>query len=163
MERQKQVISLVIKTNKETRKIPIEEIFKEYGISFPNSVCLEMEHEGMKLLAETSVDEADYPGIDIDAKDKNGKDIYLANVEFPNETFPDAIAARLYAGYADFETDSPIALTKTVLREKDEVDRLDDVTATLNGMRKYVHVDYDAAVARNWKSNDNLEEHVEEL
>lgn len=166
MERQGQAVSLRIKRNDIEREIPLKDILEKFGIPLTDTdatVSLETEHEGVRLIVSTEAGEKDYPGFNVDAKDRNGRDIYLANMEFPNESFPDSVATRLYAGYADFETDEPIALVRTRLRSVEEIDRLDEATAAMNGMRKYVHVDYDAAAVRNWKSNKDLEEHVEEF
>ena len=41
---------------------------------------------------------------------KTGESLYLGVFELPNESFPYRITGRLYAGYASFETDGPIAM-----------------------------------------------------
>ena len=136
-----------------TREFSLDEILTALNITeADNSVCaLKLTRNNLLLTAMAS-DDLDYPGITLDAKDANNQPIYLAQAELPNSDYPDAICARLYAGYAGCETDEPIAMVKTALLPPDVV----QAKAELAPACKTVYLskehavtdDYDAAWSR---------------
>lgn len=77
--------------------------------------------DGTRLIAEADTDPA-HPGIGLNATDADGRTIYLSRAELPNENGPDSLMAFLYAGYADFNADGPIACVRTQLLTPDEAD-----------------------------------------
>lgn len=125
----------------------------------PQNIALFVEKDGLELHAAIYPKEDDYPGIDIDGKDREGEAVYVANVELPNETYPHSVAARLYAGHSAYETDSPIALVTSDMRPEKIQAYKTYITEKGGPMHKFVHVDTDLARASVWPDRPDLEEH----
>ena len=115
-------IYIAVRSDDKTTLIPVSELLRLTNLG-PNAseIALVVEQAGTKLCAAASVGERECPNIMVDAVDSYGEDLYLANVQLPNEEYPSQITARLYAGYAKFETDQPIALVSTTLKDWQEL------------------------------------------
>lgn len=122
-------------------------------------IGLEVEKDDASLAAMTSPFENDYPGITLDGTDSNGRTMFLAQCELPNVQYPDAVTARLYAGYEDCETDAPVVFMKHRLLGTPEVERRKAIAGTSGPRvrRKLVYVDGDLAESRPWTNLGNGE------
>lgn len=119
-----------------------------------------IEKDGVVLKAYAFPYEEDYPGIYIDGISGNHQ-FCLANVELPNESYPQDFAARLYAGCEEYECDSPIALVKSNCQgQRPNGDSFSEG----ENLTKIVYVDTDFAQFRPWREDGRPEpEHAEDV
>ena len=123
---------------------------------------LGVHHGGVALVAATTpADETEYPGINVDALDENLADIYLANVELPNGDYPGDITARLYNGYAAFESDEPAVLMHTKIRSHEDATRLGIYADEKSELRKIAYVNRDNCESRTWDGDVSAEHEYE--
>ena len=156
-KKQPAAIALTVRTHDHAEhSISLETLLNTLGIDKDSADCviLEITQDGNDLTASAPVHEAEYPGIALDAHDNHNRVIYLANAELPNDDYPDTSVARLYAGYAQFETDAPIAAVFTPMRGSVLPEYKPAPT-------KLVYVDTELAQYRPW-DHDAHPEHLEE-
>lgn len=153
-------VSITVDTGDAVSVIGLDDLLAAFGIhGDPDTVALTVTQDGVSLKATTEPKETEYPNITVDAYDAAGEEIYLGNFELPCESMPDGIAARLYAGYAALETDSPIAIVKHKLRSQaDLAEKQNWYQKSHSGPVKLVHVDMELAHARNWNGT-SIQEH----
>lgn len=105
-------------------EIPLDDILKK---AFPDGArgdgftVIIRNASGERLEAAFDTDR-EFPGISVDGyrKNENGEDLFwLCSAELPNSDQP-GFTARLYAGCAETEVDSPVALVSAALRKKDD-------------------------------------------
>lgn len=144
------------------RKVSIEDVEKALGLKETETVRLGMQKGQAEMHAGICPKEEEYMGIDIDA-DIAGDPMYLGNFELPCDTYPDRIAARLYAGHHAYETDEPIAIvthdvTDRALMEERMARHAD------RPMRKLIYVEGRLADARQWTEGGEgcMPEHAED-
>ena len=141
----KEIIS--VKTNKGMYNISLEDIIriiKKPKRESIEAVEMRIENaEGIAHVAHADIDE-DFPSISVDGFHSD-RQFYLANVEMPNECYPDSFTARLYAGCVADETDSPVAFVRTSVTREFGDDQ------TQNPLTKLVYVDDDIAEKRTWR------------
>ena len=99
------------------------------------------------MTAMADLEEA-YPGIYVDGQDKDEELLYLGAFELPNESFPCRITGRLYAGYASFETDGPIAMVTHDVMDREKKKQREKRAEKPRPLRKLVYVDEDLAGSR---------------
>ena len=131
----------------------------------PDEIRLGIIRDGLDMYASTSPREADYPGITVDAHKDTAGDIWLGNFEMPCETYPQRIAARLYAGCSKFETDEPIAIaTHEITDDARILYRVGQYGSGGKSMRKLVYIDVTHAAYRPWldAGEDAMPEHIED-
>lgn len=165
MDKQSTATSLVITLkNQEKRFFSMEQLIQQLGLPDIQEIGIRIENQdGVQLDTTASVDDMKYPGIDIDACDASGEQIYLTRAQLPNESFPDTITARLYAGYACYESNSPIATIPTRLLNKKELARRADANQNAAySPAKLIHIDYDLARPCPWNDTEHLREHDSE-
>lgn len=158
MDKQSTATSLVITLkNQEKRFFSMEQLIQQLGIPDIQEIGIRIENQdNIELNTTASVHDMKYPGVDIDACDASGEQIYLARAQLPNESFPDTVTARLYAGYACYESNSPIATVPTRLLNKKELARRADANYS---PAKLIHIDYDLARPCPWNDTGHLREH----
>ena len=165
MDKQSAATSLVITLkNQEKRFFSMEHLMRLLGLPDIQKIGIRIENQdNVQLDATAFVHNMEYPGIDIDACDTSGERIYLTRVDLPNESFPDTIAARLYAGYACYECDTPIAIVPTRLLNKKELAKRADANQNATySPAKLIHIDYDLARPCPWNDTEHLREHDSE-
>lgn len=121
-------------------------------------VSLEVEHDGMKLVADTDAREEEYRGITI-AGYAHNRDYNLASVELPGGMCPDSFTSMLYAGCTEYESDEPIACVKS------SVEWLEPGCSLLEPpeVTKCVYVEESVAVPLKWDNRVHmLKEHLED-
>lgn len=122
----------------------------------PVEAVLRVAREDCAMTASVEPKEKEYPGIAIDAEDARKQQLYVCRAEMPHEDLPDSIEARLYAGYADYETDAPIAMVKHRLNDMGYCEAGKDF-----GGDKIVYVDTDLALSCELRGEiRKLPEHV---
>lgn len=140
-----------------------EQLLKKLGADLagidPMELGIFVDKNGESLQASVQPKEQDYPGITVDGFDADGEQVYLANAELPNETYPQSIAARLYAGYAAYEFDGPIAIVTHGIRDAEQTKQR---AAEQKQFTKIVYVDPESAQHRPWKEIPSMPEHVED-
>ncbi len=159
---------LAIKSGDVTRTFGLAALADALGLDRASitHMSLRLRRGGMVLHADIEPKEADYPGIDVDACTDQAGDVYLGNFELPCETYPQRIAARLYAGCHKYETDEPIAIvTHEVTDDARVLYRSDRYSRdTTPGMKKLIYVDYKEAETRPWldATEEGMPEHLED-
>lgn len=134
-----------------TKQYDAKNLFDGLGLGKLETVTVE---KGNTSIFATICVDPKYPGIDIDGKDGE-RLLYLANVELPNEDQP-AIASRLYAGDAETETDSPIAMVLDYRRMAfDNTKRVIYIDQRLSEAREYddgsrIHKMASTVAQQNW-------------
>lgn len=148
----------------EEKEISLQDILRFAGVTekgednvYSVQTILRDEETGAEL--KTSVNFSEYfPGITVDGSFK-GKDFYLANVELPNSDYPEDFVSRLYAGCADYESDAPIAMTKSnIYGEGPDFKSFSE----FEKHTKIVYIDEDYAMAQTWTCAPFLREHAED-
>lgn len=159
-------VFIVLQTGAGERRLSLEDLKKALGITDTvNSLAIGLKRDRMVMTAALQPREADYPGIDVDASTDQAGDIYLGNFEFPCETYPTRIAARLYAGCHRYETDEPIAVvTHEVTDDARIMYRAGKYGGKPRPMHKLVYIDHDLADSRTWREADEakMPEHQED-
>ena len=158
---------LVLKDADSEFHITVSELARRLGLAKPVSAAiLGMSRGGIEMHARIEPQEAEYPGITVDASTAQAGNVYLGNFELPCETYPSRIAARLYAGCEKFETDEPIAVvTHEVTDDARVIYRSQNHPFPQNAMRKLVYVDEKSAKSTPWldAGEENMPEHVEDI
>ena len=152
-------IELQIDNNKIV--VPLQKLMSALGLNPDNppvEINLYAEKNGERLVANVATRDDEYVGIYIDGFDSDGNPLYLAHCELPTESAPDSIEARLYAGYADYETDVPIAVVTHDIRDRK---RLHERAESNKGYTKIVHVDTEVAQSRRMIEGMRIE-HAED-
>lgn len=165
MDKQSAATSLVITLkNQEKRFFSMEHLMHLLGLPDIQEIGIRIENQdNVQLDATASVDDTKYPGIDVDAYDASGKQIYLTRAKLPNESFPDTVTAILYAGYACYEHNAPIAIVPTKLLNEKELAKRADANQNANySPTKLIHIDYDLARPCPWNDTEHLREHDSE-
>lgn len=156
------MIRFCFRTKNGVRAVDLDDVLTALDITdYAGTVSLCLESDGRALKAQAS-DDPTYPGITLDAVDENDENVYLTMAELPNPDNPDAFAARLYAGYAECETDEPIALVVSKLRSSQEISKLADKHGPKP--RKTLYVDQDLAHVVDYfmkNSDDPVPEHTD--
>lgn len=156
-------IEIIIKNGTDERHINIYWLLATLGLPIqPDQIGLQMTAKGISLRAVTEPKETEYPGITVDGFDSAGRCLYLGNFEAPCPTYPNRIAARLYAGYEMFESDSPIAIITHDVKDENAVKRRTERASALGRpLNKFVYVDSDLATPVNWTDigEGNMPEH----
>ncbi len=150
-------ITITVRTHDHMEhRISLDTLLDIMKISKDDTDCviLKISQDGNDLAASAPVHEAEYPGVALDAHDAHGRTIYLANAELPNDDYPGTSVARLYAGYAEIETDAPIAAVFTPMRGTVLPEYRPAPT-------KLVYVDTELAQYRPWDHRAHPE-HLEE-
>lgn len=164
MEQSKPKLQITVHNGKQKQSIPLENILRDYfSDTAPEYISLDLVRDDCIITATTDPKEADYPGIMLDAYDKDGDQLYIGNVEMPNETYPSRIAARLYAGYAKFEVDAPIALITHDIKDTKAFLKYEEDFLHLNRQPiKQVYIDRENAHVENWagQGEETLKEHL---
>lgn len=159
-------VRLAVKSGNTTRFFTLQELLQALGVPAETAVLsFDMTQDDISLSVQLDAEETEYPGICVDGMDARGRKLYLGNFELPNKSYPGQIASRLYAGYAGFETDSPIAIvTHDVKHSGKRLIRETDFRRTNRPPTKLVYIDTDLAAARNWKDTDSkkMPEHLED-
>ena len=138
--------------------VPLDTLIEKLGIGIPvDEITMTMEQDCNRIELAVEPAETEYPGVFIDAIDRNGKTMCIAYAELPNETFPDQITARLYAGYQEHEYDGPIALVKHRIEDPARIKELEALAESGRGLTKLVYVDTEAAAWRPWRGDDGPE------
>lgn len=147
-----------------TMSLSLPELSDKLGLNHLviESVGVSVSKDGRELTAMISGDEA-YPSIAVDGEDGSGNALYLSHVELPNEDYPDAITARLYAGYANFESDEPMVIVAHKLYSDEKLQALanDPPAARMNS--KCVYVDYTIGAAVPMGDDTTLRDHLVDL
>lgn len=147
-----------------TMSLSLHELSDKLGLNHLTieSVGVAVSKDGRELTAMISGDEA-YPSIAVDGEDGSGNALYLSHVELPNEDYPDAITARLYAGYANFESDEPMVIVAHKLYSDEKLQALanDPPAARMNS--KCVYVDYTIGAAVPMGEDTTLRDHLVDL
>lgn len=160
--------TLTIKFPNKELTLPLDVLLKAIGKDKhkAQSVALNITKDDVTLTAMTYPGENEYVGIDVDAHTKKDDMLYyLGNFELPAPDYENSIAARLYAGNSQFETDSPIALVRHDVKDKEKTEEnIKKYENNTDGPHKIVYVDTDLAQYRNWTgtNEDELPEHVED-
>lgn len=136
-------IFLKVSANGTEKTVSLNDLCELLGIhnAQVQEVSLNVEKNGASLKS-TIVPEDAYPGFTVDGE-AQGVPYYLASVELPNEDYPLAFTARLYAGRSDDETDCPIALVQSGVYQDALPDGMQDSA-------KLVYIDEDFAKATPW-------------
>ena len=147
-----------------TMTLSLPELSDKLGLSHLviESVGVAVSKDGHELTAMISGDEA-YPSIAVDGEDGSGNALYLSHVELPNEDYPDAITARLYAGYANFESDEPMVIVAHKLYSDKKLQELADDPPAARMNSKCVYVDYTIGAAVPMNSDTALRDHLVDL
>lgn len=136
----------------------LETFFEERGEEDVLNVTAVLKRDEMTLEATVNAD-SQYPNICVDGT-AGKKRFYLTNAEMPNPSYPHSFVSRLYAGSAEHETESPIAMVQCDIHEQDYAFRSNKKAEP---MCKIVYIDTDLAVANPWVySETGLPEHVQE-
>lgn len=147
-----------------TMSLSLPELSDKLGLNHLviKSMGVAVSKDGRELTAMISGGEA-YPSIAVDGEDGSGNVLYLSHVELPNEDYPDAITARLYAGYANFESNEPIVIVAHKLYSDEKLQALanDPPAARMNS--KCVYVDYTIGAAVPMGSDTNIRDHLVDL
>lgn len=152
-----------IETKNDKKRISLQQIletFFEKDCKEENvmNVTAVLKRDEMALEAVINAD-SQYPNICVDGT-AGKKRFYLTNAEMPNPSYPHSFASRLYAGSAEHETESPIAMVQCDIHELDYAFRSAKATEPL---RKIVYFDTDLAIAKPWVySETGLPEHEQE-
>lgn len=160
--------TLTIKFPNEELTLPLDVLLEAIGKDKckAQSVALNVTRDDVTLTAIAYPGENEYVGIDVDAHSKKDDMLYyLGNFELPSPTYENSIAARLYAGNSQFETDSPIALVRHDVKDKEKTE--ENIRKYENspfGLHKIVYVDTELAQYRTWNGagEKDLPEHVED-
>ena len=163
---------IIIRYGDTPRIIPIRELLEMLSIrklletlgmdanELPTELSIFVSKNGNTLLATCNPCEQDYASITTDGFDSNQNRLWLTQTELPNEAYLHSISARLYAGYAKYEADSPIALTIHDVKDREKLrQRISDPKHTYT---KIVHVDTGIAQYRPWRAAYELPEHAED-
>lgn len=147
-----------------TMSLSLPELSDKLGLNHLviESVGVAVSKDGRELTAMISGDEA-YPSIAVDGEDGSGNALYLSHVELPNEDYPDAITARLYAGYANFESDEPMVIVAHKLYSDKKLQELADDPPAARMNSKCVYVDYTIGAAVPMNSDTALRDHLVDL
>lgn len=147
-----------------TMSLSLPELSDKLGLNHLTieSVGVSVSKDGRELTAMISGDEA-YPSIAVDGEDGSGNALYLSHVELPNEDYPDAITARLYAGYANFESDEPMVIVAHKLYSDKKLQELADDPPAARMNSKCVYVDYTIGAAVPMNSDTALRDHLVDL
>lgn len=160
--------TLTIQFPHEKFTVPLDYLLKAIGKEKykAQSVALNVTRDDVTLTAMVYPGENEYVGLDVDAySEKDDMLYYLGNFELPSPTYENSIAARLYAGNSQFETDSPVALVRHDVKNKTKTEEnIRKYENSHDGPHKIVYVDTDLAQYRNWTgtNEDELPEHVED-
>lgn len=150
-----------VETRNEKRRIPLQDILEAFFEKDRKeddvlNVTAVLKRDEMTLEAAVNAD-PEYPNIYVDGT-FGKKRFYLNNAEMPNPSYPHAFVSRLYAGNAEHETDSPIAMAQCDICES----YLANSKTAPKPRHKIVYVDTDLAVAKPWVySSEELPEHEE--
>lgn len=140
-------------------KLSVEDLMRALNLKDkPCVIELGVENVDAEIIASARPSENDYAGIDIDANTKNGQLYYLGNFELPNMDYENDIVARLYAGNAEYETDSPIALAKHSIKTENQQEKY----TSPDSPTKIVYVDTELAQFRRWENTLTAPEHAED-
>lgn len=151
----------ILKGPSGVRRISVESLLRDIPGTW-DEVGMERTQDGRSLCVTTEPKEKEYPGMTVDATDEWGNPLYLGNFEFPNETFPESMTGRLYAGYASFESDGPIALVSHNVSDAAKRTQYEAAYGeSPRAPKKLVYVDKQAAEARDW-IGEPAAEHVDE-
>ena len=157
---------LVVKTGSEEHHLSLQDLAMLLGLKEPVAELeIGLSRDRIVLKASLQPKEADYPGITVDGFTPQAGDVYLGNFELPCETYPTRIAARLYAGCHQYETDGPIAVvTHEITDDARVMYRASKYGGRPRPMRKLVYVDHDLAGSRTWREpgEENMPEHQED-
>lgn len=133
------------------------------GRGDPDAVALVLSQDGAALHAQAPIGEREYPGISVDCVDANGERLYQTGTELPNQDYPDRVVSRLYAGYAAYETDEPIACVSSKLLGEAGLDKAAESSNKKHTPTKIVYIDTSLAASRPWPgSQDGKPEHLED-
>lgn len=160
--------TLTLKFPHEEFTLSLEQLLKAIGKDKykANAVALNVTRDDITLTAMAYPGENEYVGIDVDAhSEKDDMLYYLGNFELPSPTYENSIAARLYAGNSQFETDSPIALVRHDVKDKEKTEEnIKKYENSPFGLHKIVYVDTELAQYRIWKGagEKDLPEHMED-
>ena len=149
-------IVLRLKTRYEDIAVPIASIARHMGLGGDVTEAeLVVANKAGELSASVDATDCQYPGLTIDGYNADGDQLWLAEAELPNESYPTAVSARLYAGYAGQEFDGPIALVKHDISKPPAPDGTKAPT-------KIVYVDTETAQYRSWRETSPMPEHAED-
>lgn len=142
---------LLVKYADKTVHVPMRKLLEV--LKLPSNYLqagVAVKQDGTCLTALTDIEPSgEYPGIVVDGHDANGEKIYVARAELPSEDFPNAVTAMLYAGYENYETNEPVAVVRTSLMSREE---LNAAAQSGSGLpRKIVYINDDVACSRSDK------------
>lgn len=134
--------------------ITLDALLKQYSALGLNADYLTVELvKNGKTLKVSINDDEDYPSVAIDGSDQHDQEVYLAQAELPNEDYPDAFTARLYAGYAACETDEPIAMVKADILSKEQLqERTEAVKQRKKPYLKTLSIDEDLVTIQTFEN-----------
>lgn len=133
-------------------RMPVHDFLEAVGVPDRDGdapvVQLVVRKDGVELSATADPRDGYYPVIFVDGEDAGGNKLYVAEAELPNEDEPNRISARLYAGYARFESDEPVAKVSHRLLPASHVDAMEAFMQRRDPFRKAVWYNEDAAEPR---------------
>lgn len=166
-EKQPPQAYLILKDKDSEFHITVAELARRLGLAHPiETAILGMSRDGIEMHAKLEPQEAEYPGITVDASTGQAGEVYLGNFELPSEAYPHRISARLYAGCGKYETDEPIAIvTHEITDDARVIYRSQAHPYPGKPMRKLVYVDERSAKSVPWAEagEDAMPEHMEDM